>query len=331
MPGPQIRLHNRMAAWNPDVVNSYQGAFGPPTLGHYQAMSMAAKQTLEDCSGNVLMLFMPTAASSSKKHLAVTQDERIEALNVFCAGLKRDFSDPRIRFEASRLEYDIYTEKKSTATIYTIDALKALYPSAQIALTMGLDNLYDLPFWVKADEYADKLRAIYVAMRDTTPEDEANTKEEELGFNEQKKTLRFNKFASWNSKKTTSLESKLETLKSKFDRMNFKFLGKPVPTSSSLLRGALYKYYSEDKKSIYLEALKKLIGPLFDQTKHNNPWYKSLVKMIEAEGDETKRTDVKKKANSFNKDYATVMSGGRHKPRQTKKRQPKSKSSRRRN
>ena len=316
-----------MAAWVPTVVNSYQGAFGPPTLGHYQAMSMAAKQTLEDYpTHNILMLFMPTAASSSKKHLAVTQDERIEALNLFCAGLKADYPDPRIRFEASRLEYEIYKEKKSTATIFTIDKLNELYKPAQIALTMGLDNLYDLPFWVKADEYADKLSTVYVAMRDTTPEDEANTKEEELGLNGHKKTLRFNKFASWNSKKATSLESKLDTLKSKFDLMNFKFLGKPVPTSSSLLRGALYKYYSEGKNPIYLAALKKLIGPLFNETEHN-PWYKSFVKMV---GDN--ETNIKKKASSFDKDYATGMlgmAGGGHKRMSKRKTRRKSSRSRR--
>lgn len=300
-----------MSSWTPDVVNSYQGAFGPPTLGHYQAMNMAAKQTLEDNSGNILMLFMPTAASSSKKHLAVTQGARIDALTLFCAGLKKDFPDPRIRFEASSLEYEIYTKTGKTATIFTIDALTELYKPAKIALTMGLDNLYDLPFWERAGEYATKLTAgVYVAMRDTTSEDIANTIEaKNLKFSEDKWRLRFNKFASWNSKKSTPLEAKSNELTS-INSMKIIFLGKPVPTSSSLLRGALYKYYREGENPVYLAALKKLIGPLFDESDANNPWRKSIDNMVASE------TNVKKKANSFNKDYASGMlgmDGGRRK------------------
>jgi hypothetical protein len=72
------------------VVNSYQGAFGPPTLGHYEAMLAAARTTLKNYGGaKILMLFMPTAASSSKTHLLHTQKERIESLNVYCKMLKK--------------------------------------------------------------------------------------------------------------------------------------------------------------------------------------------------------------------------------------------------
>ncbi len=100
------------------VINSYQGAFGPPTLGHYQAMKFAAKAMLRDFPDkNILMLFMPTAAGSAKPHLALTQKERIDALTVYCKKLKEEFKDAPIEFEASRIEYDIYKSTKSTATI----------------------------------------------------------------------------------------------------------------------------------------------------------------------------------------------------------------------
>ena len=68
----------------PDVVNSYQGAFGPPTHGHYEAMLFAARKTIEENPDKqILMLYMPTAESSSKPHLKLTQTERIDALSEF--------------------------------------------------------------------------------------------------------------------------------------------------------------------------------------------------------------------------------------------------------
>ena len=98
----------------PDIVNSYQGAFGPPTKGHYEAMLFAARKTIEMNPGKeILMLYMPTAESSSKPHLKLTQEERIKALTEFCTKLKTEISYDKINFEASRIEYEIFKTKKT--------------------------------------------------------------------------------------------------------------------------------------------------------------------------------------------------------------------------
>ena len=85
-----------------NLIFSYQGAFGPPTYGHYQSMlffSRMIQEYIEDKEYNVTMLFMPTAISGSKKHLQPTQDLRIETLKIFCEKLGREFNDPRFSFD----------------------------------------------------------------------------------------------------------------------------------------------------------------------------------------------------------------------------------------
>jgi nicotinic acid mononucleotide adenylyltransferase len=287
----------------PTVVNSYQGAFGPPTLGHYQAMKFAAEATLRDFPGkNILMLFMPTAAGTAKPHLALTQKERIAALNIYCEMLKKEINDPRIEFEASTIEYDIYNNKKSTATILTLEKLRELYPKATLCLTMGLDNLFDLPFWNRVEEYSTFIKTIYVPDRDISSEDIYKTEETTLNGI----PLRFNNFASWDTKKAKPLN--IETVKHQLEGLNFHMLGKPAPTSSSLLRIALLKYYGGDESKY--EHVKKLEGreavrlEAEDEMKTKDPWYMSYLK--------TNHLEKPEKIASFNTDYAAsgLASGG---------------------
>jgi nicotinic acid mononucleotide adenylyltransferase len=174
-----------------NVVFSFQGAFGPPTFGHYISMKLFAEQVLNDYPNakNIKMLFMPTAASSSKPHLIETQTSRSEILNKFCELLKEELSEEekkRITFEASKIEYDLYKEqepdKKSTATILTINKLNDNlindYPNTTnnaLCIGMGYDNMMQLPYWQGIDQYKDKVAKIYVVPRDLTNEEMANT------------------------------------------------------------------------------------------------------------------------------------------------------------
>jgi nicotinic acid mononucleotide adenylyltransferase len=162
---------------NYDVVFSYQGAFGPPTYGHYKSMDAFAKQLTTDFEGkNILMLFMPTAGGS-KTHLQPTRDSRKKVLDVFCSMLKD--THPNITFETSPIENEIFddvTTKGKTATIYTIDKLKTKYPNSTICLGMGLDNAYQLPYWEKINEYSTKVAKIYVVPRTPTAEELEKTR-----------------------------------------------------------------------------------------------------------------------------------------------------------
>ena len=152
-----------------DVVFSYQGAFGPPTYGHYKSMEAFAQKLNTDFPDEkILMLFMPTAGGS-KSHLLPTRIMRKTVLDMFCNMLNSKFTN--IKFETSGIENEIFDAegtKGKTTTIYTIDELKKLHPTSKICLGMGLDNAYQLPYWQDIDKYVDLVHKIYVVPRTPT-------------------------------------------------------------------------------------------------------------------------------------------------------------------
>jgi nicotinic acid mononucleotide adenylyltransferase len=160
-----------------DVVFSYQGAFGPPTYGHYKSMeAFADNLTREFPNNKILMLFMPTAGGS-KTHLLPTRSMRKNVLDMFCTMLTS--KNPNITFETSQIENEIFdaeVTKKKTATIYTINKLKAKYPTSTICLGMGLDNAYQLPYWEDIDKYVDLVHKIYVVPREPSKAELENTR-----------------------------------------------------------------------------------------------------------------------------------------------------------
>lgn len=269
------KIINDLRSLHPVVINSYQGAFGPPTQGHYQSMLFSARAHLKRYpTGLIVMLFMPTAKSSSKEHLEPTQANRIQILNLYCRKLQDTFAlegilENRIQFISSELEYELSKEGKSTSTINTITALKTV--GCDITLTMGLDNLFDLPYWERVAEYKDILAnpAIYVPLRVVSAE-QNKTLIVPYGENN---PIRFSPRASFSKSKTweevpVKTEEALADLK---DRIVF--LDKPLPTSSTLLRCALAKLYGElDNKwnKEYIKPVEILQGfkPSVD-----DPWH----------------------------------------------------------
>ena len=160
-----------------DVVFSYQGAFGPPTYGHYKSMeAFADNLTREFSNKKILMLFMPTAGGS-KSHLLPTRSMRKNVLDMFCNMLTSNFTN--ITFETSGIENEIFDAeetKTKTTTIYTINKLKKLHPTSKICLGMGLDNAYQLPYWQDIDKYVDLVHKIYVVPRNPTAEELEKTR-----------------------------------------------------------------------------------------------------------------------------------------------------------
>lgn len=208
------------------IIFSYQGAFGPPTLGHYQSMALFTEMMInhigeENCK--VYMMFMPTAYSGSKNHLNPTQELRIKTLELFCEKLRKEFSDPRLEFIASRLEYNLYPSTRSTGTIHTIkeiigetnftekpDYLKSFSREYdELILGMGADNMYQLPYWADVEKYIDMVSKIFIVPRPPSDEDRVN-----LGqFNLNEKIFLLQKTIPWNfklSKLESILESKID-------------------------------------------------------------------------------------------------------------------------
>jgi nicotinic acid mononucleotide adenylyltransferase len=176
-----------MSSSDNNIVFSFQGAFGPPTWGHYMSMKLFAIAVLSDYSDrNIIMLFMPTAKSSSKPHLALTQDARMAILKEFCRLLKTEpeFADQRIEFDVSTIEYNLAKTDdpdprlKSGNTIVTIDELVKgkSKPDDKILLGIGFDNMMQLPYWAEVDKYKDHVDKIYVSYRTLSTEEIAKTK-----------------------------------------------------------------------------------------------------------------------------------------------------------
>jgi nicotinic acid mononucleotide adenylyltransferase len=147
--------------------------------------NFAQKISVDYPDKKVTMLFMPGGNSSDKKHLYPTQQDRKAVLDLFCEMLKRDF--PSLVFETSEIEYDIVNESVSTenveskpksnpSTIVTIEKLTEKYPGAEILIGMGLDNMFELPFWTRIDEYASKCKKIYVVDRVLSDEESGMVK-----------------------------------------------------------------------------------------------------------------------------------------------------------
>jgi nicotinic acid mononucleotide adenylyltransferase len=159
------------------TIFSYQGAFGPPTFGHFFAMFEFAKKILsnpEYSNGKILMLFMPTPGGS-KSHLFPTQNTRVRCLAKFCEILEDKFNIPTLMFNVSTIEYELAKKNdvsgignKSVATFETINALSP--KCSNLLLGMGMDNAIGLPSWSRSSEYKNYVKEIYIVKRDNTPE-----------------------------------------------------------------------------------------------------------------------------------------------------------------
>jgi hypothetical protein len=111
---------------------------------------------------------------------------------------------------------------------------------------MGLDNLFDLPYWERVAEYKDLLAnpAIYVPRRYLSEEDSKRL----ITPYPSKPEIRFLPQASWNSAKSKpwetgvseAIKASLEILKDRIVLLDY-----PLPTSSTLLRCALYNLYGK--------------------------------------------------------------------------------------
>ena len=288
-----------MSSSENNIVFSFQGAFGPPTWGHYTSMKLFAIAVLDDYStGIITMLFMPTAKSGSKPHLEPTQDARTEVLKEFCRLLKNEseFADPRIKFDVSDIEYKLKGER-SGATIATIEKLVEGKSKSddKILLGIGFDNMMQLPYWAEVDKYKNHVDKIYVSYRTLSSEELAKTKVYTItqDVSDEKPKLRFettipkflkkvdNVVTGFGLPSETTMDTAQDAITSKTksgdDNFNLplpsiKIVGKTdddtsqIPaTSSSMMRYFIKKYIqatSEDEKAQYKQKIKNVMfGP----------------------------------------------------------------------
>ena len=263
-----------------DVVFSYQGAFGPPTYGHYKSMeAFADNLTREFSNKKILMLFMPTAGGS-KSHLLPTRIMRKKVLDMFCNMLNGKFTN--IIFETSEIENEIFDAeetKTKTTTIYTINKLKAKYPTSTICLGMGLDNAYQLPYWQDIDKYVDLVHKIYVVPRNPSADELEKTR----------------KFTVTNTLKPTAETTAESTVEMRFDITvpwkNDTFLNCFLPPGSTVKdpknKDVLIPVTKNNvTKDILIEALNSVNG------KEPYEFKQTLPPVVELTGEETTSTSA---------------------------------------
>lgn len=183
---------------------SYQGTFGPPTFGHFKVMDSFAQKVESDYGSifKINMLFMPTSESNSKPHLKLSKDSRLKILNEFCERLNKKYS--HISFSVSLIEFNIFEEKKSSHSIYTIEKLREISkPGDLIFFGMGLDNLYQIPYWHRIEEFSENIDGIYYVDREIEEKDlniidDFMVFDQELLNDYKEKFIKFQKILPWN-------------------------------------------------------------------------------------------------------------------------------------
>lgn len=272
----------------PKLYFSYQGAFGPPTYGHYKAMDAFTDNILKEYNGlyEIHMMFMPTAASSSKPHLEFSQDNRLELLNLFCDKLSNKYNNYKnLYFHASNLEFELRKSgNMNTSTIFTIEKIsnELNYNQGDILiLGMGKDNMLQLPYWLRVNEYIDYVKSIYIVDRKLT-----NEEMEQVDFFKvlgQENLQQFQKNLPWSIdskiinerfnihndlyqdkyEKGTDVTKLQEDYKNQLNIYlpNIITIKNKIPaTSSSMLRYFIGKYLNDiESKENYLKKIKNLI------------------------------------------------------------------------
>lgn len=260
------------------VVFTFQGAFGPPTYGHYKSMEAFINRIITDYNTNVseyIFMFMPTKQSTSKPHLEPTTKHRINILNLFCEKLSNTIDRPpgkTITIISSDIEIN-YT--KSSATINTIAAIKEEYipklkddENLKIIIGMGQDNAYQLPYWERIEDYKKDVDKIYLVKRDpgtevTTRSFKGNDGRTELGTFDAKVPGWANKpsnldkvFNNIAYKEGTDVLAKDVTIKIAIPVIEEIATSIP-PSSSSLIRYFIKKYSIIEAQKEELEEARK--------------------------------------------------------------------------
>lgn len=235
---------------NQIVTIIYLGAFAPLHTGHIECAELFISQAEKDYAGHKInLVLMPTAKSGSKKHLEHTQKSRILALKNVCVNLMEKY--PNVRCIASTLEYDIYDKNKDTSSIFTFLEMKHPF-SGKLIAAMGFDNMLQLPYWKRVEEYNGLLNGIYVVDRKISIEESGKVNPFQI---KDGSYFEFQSVVPWNLSEEVSLSRfgvlalKGENLKDKMSKLEITFdlpkitliNGEVKDLSSTMLRYFLHR------------------------------------------------------------------------------------------
>lgn len=154
------------------VVFSYQGAFAPPHLGHFDSASTYIKELKKIYSMDefsIEFIFMPSSNISPKPSLCLetseqnssvylSESDRKIMLEIYVEELKKIHPEiiiycSTIEFEIGKGAYDdlILNPDSLTDTLNTLGVLRHKYPEAILGLGLGIDNGFSLATWTGID------------------------------------------------------------------------------------------------------------------------------------------------------------------------------------
>jgi hypothetical protein len=188
---------------------------------------------------------------------------------------------PNIDFGASEIEYKLNPIKGNTSTIHTIQKIAnnsniPINNSNKLILGMGMDNMFQLPYWKEVEDFHKKVSEIYIVPRKLTQSEEDNTYV--FTINDTGKKHRFEKILPWNiDKKIINKRFGIEkdsegqynkgtniaelSEKITIELPNIIVIDKKIPsTSSSMLRHYLSLYNEPNKDEIRRNINKIIFG-----------------------------------------------------------------------
>lgn len=127
-------------------IGLFGGSFNPPTIAH-KSLADYAFAALE--LDKLLWVVCPQNVDKNPKELAPFE-HRMRMVELILAD--------RPKMEASRIEEN----QKSTETIYTVRALRELYPDDHLFFLMGTDNWKTFHNW--GHDYADILKEVSIVV-----------------------------------------------------------------------------------------------------------------------------------------------------------------------
>lgn len=134
---------------NKKIIALFCGSFNPPLFSHFSL----AEQLLNSDNNIQKIIFVPVSNKYKKDDL-ISDKHRFNMLNLIC--------ENNSRFEVSDIEFNC---SRQPYTFETLQTVQKLYPTHEIRLIIGTDNLKELDTWYEIKQLLNGFK-IFVLARD---------------------------------------------------------------------------------------------------------------------------------------------------------------------
>lgn len=134
---------------NKKIIALFCGSFNPPLFSHFSL----AEQLLNSDNNIEKIIFVPVSNKYKKDEL-ISDEHRFNMLNLICKN--------NSKFEVSNVEFNY---SRQPYTFETLQTIQKLYPSHEIRLIIGTDNLKELDHWYEIEQLLNCFK-VFVITRD---------------------------------------------------------------------------------------------------------------------------------------------------------------------